>query len=102
MFNQIFGEEQGKKVVKLLSLSLVFFSLFLLVKIISDDDGEAIDKPVWHLSTDACSGNTVLCTGEVFGFGEGDAVYKTKEVERGGITCEHCLTSLKWFKSIKL
>lgn len=36
MFNQFFGEEGGKRVSKWIVISLVFLSLFLLVKVIAD------------------------------------------------------------------
>ena len=36
MFNQIMGEEGGKRVLKWASISLLFFSVFLLVRIIAD------------------------------------------------------------------
>ncbi len=72
-----------------------------LVKIFIDDDGIAVDDPVWHL-IDPISGE-VFCTNEVFGFGESDdVVYKTKHVERGGITCPACIHNLKVYKAIRL
>lgn len=73
-----------------------------LVKIIFDDDGEATNNDSWHLAVQPDGSPRTLCTGEVFGGGEGEAVYKTKSVERGGITCPKCLEIIKQFKAIKL
>ena len=36
MFNQVLGEEGGKRISKWVSIALVLFSLFLLVKVIAD------------------------------------------------------------------
>lgn len=72
-----------------------------LVKITKDEDGIKVNEPKWHwiMHVDAMR---TLCTGEVFGYGEGKAQYKTKTVKRGGIDCPKCLALIKIFKSIKL
>ena len=73
-----------------------------LVKILFDEDGEKIDEPVWHLVVSVSGSPATLCTGEVFGEGEGNAVYEEKQVNRGGITCKKCLEQLRDLKSVKL
>ena len=75
-----------------------------LVKVILNDDGDIPMFPDdWHLVDVAnFQGDAVLCTGEYFGDGEGEVVYETKEVIRGGITCKKCLESLKLYKAVKL
>jgi hypothetical protein len=73
-----------------------------LVKILSDDDGEEIETPVWHLAASHCGDPSVLCTKEQYGFGQSDCVYKVKVVKRGGITCQECMKMLLEFKSVKL
>jgi hypothetical protein len=74
-----------------------------LVRITVNDDGDDVFKPKWCIFglvyNDAAR---TLCTGEVFGYGEGEAVYTTKEVVRGGITCPNCITIIKTIKSVKL
>jgi hypothetical protein len=75
-----------------------------LVKVIANDDGDEIpvEDQVWHVSSYGGGSPRVICTGEVFGIGEGSLVYQEKEVKRGGITCERCLDIVKGIKSIKL
>ena len=73
-----------------------------LVKILRDDDGEKVDNPEWHYVATWGDSNRTLCTGEVFGYGEGNAEYKIKTVQRGGITCEFCLSIIKSLKKVKL
>lgn len=76
----------------------------IIVKFSSDDDGYEVEKDeqVWHLSASEAGGNMSVCTGEFYGYGESGIKFKTKEVKRGGITCEKCLSYVKFFKSIKL
>ena len=73
-----------------------------LVKIITDDDGEIQDNPKWHLVKYDGDAQRTVCTGDVFGFGEGSAIFKQKQSNKGGIACENCLSIIKWYKSIKL
>jgi hypothetical protein len=75
-----------------------------LVKITFDHYGEKIATPVWHLVNPIPSevqGRT-LCGGEVFGDAESRVVYKTKSVQRGGITCPMCIRDVKLIKSVNL
>lgn len=73
-----------------------------VVQIIVDDDGEDTNDNSWHLVVQPDGSPRTLCTGEVFGKGEGSAVFKNKVVARGGITCKNCLNEIRFFKSIKL
>jgi hypothetical protein len=73
-----------------------------LVQIIRNEDGELIDFKEWHLVTFFGDSPRALCTGEVFGEGEGAAEYKTKEREKGGITCEKCKQIIKFIKDVRL
>jgi len=74
----------------------------VILKILVDDDGEKIEKPVWHLLEVDGGGDHALCTGEFVGSGESACEYTTKEVSRGGITCPSCLAILRRHKAIKL
>lgn len=72
-----------------------------LVKILVNDDGQKDENPKWHLVSHFGDAHRTVCTGEVFGYGEGSAVFKEKISERG-ITCESCREIIEWFKKIKL
>lgn len=72
-----------------------------LVKILTDEDGEPM-PPVWHYPFNNGDADRVLCSGQVFGDGEGTATFEIKQVQRGGITCEECLKLIKAFKKVKL
>ncbi len=72
-----------------------------LVMIFVNDDGDKIDKPVWHF-VEYEQGVHALCTGEFVGSGESNCEYETKEVSRGGVTCPKCLEILRRHKAIKL
>jgi hypothetical protein len=71
-----------------------------LVKILVSDDGEKQDAPKWHLVQNFGDSPRTVCPGEVFGMGEGSAVFKEKNT--GKITCHQCIEIVKWFKDIKL
>lgn len=71
-----------------------------LVKFITDDDGNKHTSKDWHLVRTEAGAPRSVCTGEVFGYGEGAAKYKEKYT--GKITCVECKAIVKWFKSIKL
>lgn len=72
-----------------------------LVKILIDDNGEEISDPKWCFIYHE-GGNMSFCDGQYFGEGESAVVYETKSVNRGGITCENCLSKIKEVKSVKL
>lgn len=73
-----------------------------LVRFTADDDGEVIEKPVWHLVDITCGDPCSLCTQEYYGYGQSDVVYEEKTVSRGGITCPLCLERIKIMKGIRL
>lgn len=73
-----------------------------VVKILVNNDGDTVDDPKWCYSFEVSGSSVTLCSGEVFGYGEGNAEYKTKVVAKGGITCNDCLSIIREIKSIKL
>lgn len=73
-----------------------------IVKILRDDDGVKIEKPVWHLSIGCVDGNRRFCGGKVYGPGESRVAYKEKTVTKGGITCHICLSQIAEIKAIIL
>jgi hypothetical protein len=73
----------------------------VLVRILIDDDGTKIDKPVWHLLETEFGDPHALCTGEYVGGGESSCVFETKEVKRG-IECKACVEIIKRHKKVKL
>lgn len=72
-----------------------------LVKILTYEGGEIVNKPLWHW-IQCIDARRSLCEGQAFGMGESDVEYETKTVPRGGITCPKCLEMIKEFKAIKL
>ncbi len=60
------------------------------------------EERVWCLVVFKSGSPMTLCTGEVFGLGEGNAEYIEKEVKRGGITCPECLKFIREIKAVKL
>lgn len=72
------------------------------VMLLTNEDKEEVEDKVWCLIVDGGGAPMTFCTGEVFGFGEGEATYKTKTVKRGGITCERCIERIKSIKAVKL
>ncbi len=73
------------------------------VKIISNDDGEEVDEPKWHLGVDYIGGaHSTLCTGEFYGFGESNVVFETKKIHKGLIDCPACVTIITEMKRISL
>lgn len=74
-----------------------------LVRILIDDSGDKAPKPGdWHLVVNEAGSDMALCSGEVFGEGEGTAVFKEKQVKRGGVTCPDCLRRIRFFKQVRL
>lgn len=73
-----------------------------LVKILVSDDGEKQKYAKWHLVEHYGDSPRTICTGEVFGCGEGTAEYKEKISKKGGVTCQKCLSIIKWYKDLKL
>lgn len=73
-----------------------------VVKITHDEDGRKVHDPKWHYVTNWADAPRTLCGGEVFGEGEGSAVFKTKQLKKGSITCGVCIEFIKEIKSIPL
>jgi hypothetical protein len=74
-----------------------------VVKILYDEDSVKCETPKWHL-VEWVFGDSprTACTGEVFGYGEGSAIYKEKSVLKGGVTCPNCLEIIKWYKGLNI
>lgn len=72
-----------------------------LVKIITNEDGEKVDNPTWHVVNDFGDSPRTLCGGEAFGQGESSATYKEKTTEKG-VPCRKCRDIIKSIKSIRL
>lgn len=72
-----------------------------IVKILDFETGIPDSKPKWHLSYDYDDADRAFCNGQVYGYGESEVRFETKKVEKGGITCSHCLKMIKEIKSIK-
>lgn len=73
-----------------------------VVQIIADGSGEETNDTSWHYVVQHGDSPRTLCSGEVFGDAEGSAIYRSKSVVRGGITCPKCLLIIKQFKAKKL
>lgn len=73
-----------------------------VVKILSGDDYEERESPVWCYVTTVNGDSATLCHGEVFGFGVSACKYEVDIVEAGGITCPDCLEIIKKIKAIDL
>jgi hypothetical protein len=74
-----------------------------VVRLTTNDDGAAVENPVWCLVDPAVADAwRTLCGGEVFGDAEGPGIGETKCVRRGGITCPTCLLKIKQYKAVKL
>ena len=76
-----------------------------LVRIIVDEEGWAIERPVW-CAVDNWEGSLrTFCNGEVFGVGEASsetAQHEEKYTDRGGITCKRCKVRIRIIKDIRL
>ena len=72
-----------------------------VVKITRDENGEDPDRG-WCLVSNSGGSAVAFCTGEAYGFGEGDAEGDVKTLKRGGITCPDCLEEIKIIKSVRL
>lgn len=73
-----------------------------LVRLLCDDDGFPYDDPKWHLIDESMPDPATLCRGEYFGVGQSNCEFELKTVARGGITCAHCLTTIRLIKAVKL
>jgi len=72
-----------------------------LVKILTFEGGDTVEDPVWCWVQNI-DARRALCNGQAFGFAESGVEFKSKTVNRGGITCPYCLKYIKEFKEIKL
>lgn len=76
-----------------------------LIKMTVRDDLEPVplDEQKWCLVDPAPfkDASRLLCSGEVLDT-DTDAKWESKVVLRGGITCDHCMTNLKAYKTVKL
>ena len=73
-----------------------------IVKILSGDDLEERENPVWCLVVEKCGDSATFCSGEYFGYGASSCVYEYKLVESGGVTCPDCLNRILRIKEIKI
>ena len=73
-----------------------------VVKIITSHDGEKRETQKWCYVAIGAGDLCTLCEGEYFGLSSSGCEYKIKEVKRGGITCDRCLTIINTIKAIKL
>lgn len=75
----------------------------LAKQLINEDQDHVLEEDqVWHATEDVTGDPALVCTGEFICEGGGLGTYETKNVSRGGITCEDCLRRIKYFKSIRL
>ena len=70
-----------------------------VVKLNINEDGGEINDPEWHLIVTWDGSPRTFCSGEVFGFGEGNARGDTKD---GQITCLKCIQQIKEIKAVRL
>jgi len=70
-----------------------------VVKITHDEDGRPIEEPGWCYITDWSDSERTLCSGQVFGLGEGSAQFKLRD---GKVTCKSCIAIIRQLKSVKL
>jgi len=73
-----------------------------LVKIVANEDGDPVEYPKWCLSEQQGDSYRTICSGEVYGIGEGSAEYEYKTGFGRDITCQRCLRILKLHHEIKL
>ena len=75
-----------------------------LVMITVDEDGHTVLKEhlKWCFVDPFGSDPQVFCDGQYFGEGQSECEYKTKEVQRGGITCRKCLDKIRFMKKVRL
>jgi hypothetical protein len=62
-------------------------------------DKQASKDKSWHYIWSPDGADRAICSGQVFGYGEADIEYETKE---GKITCPSCIAVIKMIKAIKL
>lgn len=73
-----------------------------VVKILTSNDGEDRESPVWCYVVFEAGVLRTLCEGEALGAGDSACKYESKPLIKGGITCTACIRKIRAFKSIKL
>lgn len=74
-----------------------------LVKLVQDEDGPIHDEDrCWCLIHNQGGSPATLCSGQVYGDGEGNARGVEKRVKRGGLTCEDCIAAIEQIKAYRL
>ena len=77
-------------------------TIYHIVKILSGDDYEEKENPVWCLVSDICGDRATFCSNEYFGFGVSSCKYEIKTVNKNGVTCPDCLEKIKKIKSLNI
>ena len=73
-----------------------------VVKILTGDDYEERENPVWCLVRTICGDRATFCAGEYFGYGASSCTFEVKYVKENGITCPDCLEEIKRIKNLKI
>lgn len=75
----------------------------LRYRITKDRDGSLVedDFKLWHVSAPGGDTDQLLCSGIAMD-AAGDIEVDVKEVRRGGVTCQLCLSAIREVKAIKL
>lgn len=73
----------------------------MIVKILSGDDGEIRDNPVWCLIHPMDSDPSTLCQNEYFGEGQSSCTFELKEGKVKDLTCPSCLAFIRHIKKLK-
>lgn len=72
----------------------------LLIKILTDDDGQPVEVSGWCAVKEFGDSRRTLCTGDVFGYGESGGI-TFEEKSTGKVTCERCIKILQSLKKYK-
>lgn len=73
------------------------------VKITIDDDNDPVLFPKWCIVFSENGCGRTLCTKEVYGYGEGNAVGEEKTLKRFPKDgCKKCLAKIKEIKAVRL
>lgn len=72
-----------------------------LIKLITNDDGEEIQNPKWHITQPFGDSDRTLCSGEAYGLGESGAIFEGKFGSLKDCDCPKCLEIVSWFKKLK-
>ena len=72
-----------------------------LVKLITNDDGDKVQCPKWHIVQTFGDSDRTLCSGEAYGLGESGVIFKGKFGTLNDCDCHKCLEIVDWFKKLK-